>query len=141
MNTVSHFTYNYTFALNFTLPDSHQATPAFFCFIFAWNVSFYAFTLTFLCPYILGVFLEMSFSGNLFIFRERGRREKERERNIDVREKHWLIASPTHPYWGPNPQPRCVPWQGMEPVTFCFMAWCSTNWDTLVRAYVSFFKI
>ena len=35
-------------------------------------------------------------------FRERGR-EEERERNMDVREKHRSVASPTHPNWVPNP--------------------------------------
>ena len=35
----------------------------------------------------------------LFIFRERGE-ERERERNVDVREKHRSVASCTHPDWG-----------------------------------------
>ena len=39
----------------------------------------------------------------LFIFREVGGREKERERNINV----WLPF--TGPNWGPGPQPRHVP--------------------------------
>ena len=34
---------------------------------------------------------------SLLIFRERGRREEERERNVDVQEKHQLVASPTSP--------------------------------------------
>ena len=33
----------------------------------------------------------------LFTFRERGGREKEKERNIDVWEKHWLVASHVPP--------------------------------------------
>ena len=40
---------------------------------------------------------------------ERGdERWRERERNIDVREKHQLAASHTSPNWGLNPQPRDV---------------------------------
>ena len=35
--------------------------------------------------------------------------EKERERNIDVREKHWLAAFCKHLDWGLNLQPRHVP--------------------------------
>ena len=39
---------------------------------------------------------------NMFIdFRERGRGK---ERNTDVKEKHWSVASCIHPDWGPNPQ-------------------------------------
>ena len=45
-------------------------------------------------------------------------REGERERNIDVREKHQLVASHTHPNWGPNLQARYVPSLGIEPTTF-----------------------
>ena len=40
-------------------------------------------------------------------------RRKERERK-----KHWLVASCMHPVQGPNLQPRCVPWPGIEPATF-----------------------
>ena len=45
---------------------------------------------------------------HLFIFRERGR-EGDRERNINVREKHLLVASHPRPRGGTNPQPRHVP--------------------------------
>ena len=41
-------------------------------------------------------------------FRERGR-EGERERNIDVREKHWSIASLKCPDQEQNPQPKYMP--------------------------------
>ena len=43
----------------------------------------------------------------LFNFRERGR-EEERERNIDVGEKHQLVVYCTCPHWEPIPQPRHV---------------------------------
>ena len=36
-------------------------------------------------------------------------RERKRERNIKVREKYQLVASPKHPYQGLNLQPRYVP--------------------------------
>ena len=75
----------------------------------------------------------------LFLFREEGR-EKERERNIDVREKHQLVACCTCPDWVPNLQPRCVLWLGIERVaTFCFakkktqQKWCPMSWATRVR--------
>ena len=38
------------------------------------------------------------------------------------------------PYWGPGPQPRHVPWLGIEPVTLGFSGWCSVHWATLARA-------
>ena len=48
-------------------------------------------------------------------FRKRG---KERERNTDVREKHLLVASSTHPQQGSNPQSRHLPCLGIKPATF-----------------------
>ena len=70
---------------------------------------------------------------------ERGEwKKKKRERNIDVREKHWLVASPicaptrdqTHnlgmcPDWESNPRPS-----GLGDA--------STNWATLARAIWQF---
>lgn len=53
-------------------------------------------------------------------FGERGREERETERNIDVREKYWQVASCIHSNQGPNPQPRHMPWPGIVPVTFQF---------------------
>ena len=45
----------------------------------------------------------------IYLFLERGEgREKERERNIDVREKHQSVAPCTWPIQGPNPQPKHV---------------------------------
>ena len=42
----------------------------------------------------------------LLLVLERGdRKENEREGNINVSEKHRLVASCTHPNWGPNLQP------------------------------------
>ena len=61
-------------------------------------------------------------------------KEKERERNIKVWEKHWLVASLMSSNQGPNPQPKHVPWLGIEPATFCFAGRCPNNWATAVRA-------
>ena len=47
---------------------------------------------------------------DFYLFLEKGEgKKKERERNIDVREKHWSVASHTHPDWRLNLQPRPVP--------------------------------
>ena len=58
---------------------------------------------------------------------------KGRGRNIDVREQHPSVASRTHHDWGPNPQPSlCPDW--IQPETFHFVGWHTTNWATPVRA-------
>ena len=68
-----------------------------------------------------------SFKDFTYLFLERGEgREKERETNINVWEKHQLVASCTHPDWGPGPQPRHVPWPRIKPATFLF-AGCPTQ--------------
>ena len=69
------------------------------------------------------------FLQTLFIFRGE-RREKEKERNINV----WLPLVHT-PNWGPGLQPRHVPWLGIEPVTLWFTGWCSVFWATPTRAF------
>ena len=38
------------------------------------------------------------------------------------------------PDQGSNPRPRCVPWPGSEPSTFCCMGWCSSQLSHPVRA-------
>ena len=48
--------------------------------------------------------------------REEGR-EEGGERNIDVREKHHVVASCRCSDWGSNPQSRHVPWLGIKPAT------------------------
>ena len=69
----------------------------------------------------------------LFIFTERGR-EGERERNIDVREIHLLVASRTPPTEDLTCNPRHVPWLGIEPATLQFTDWHSIHWATPARA-------
>ena len=65
----------------------------------------------------------------LFIFREKWR-EKERERNTYVREKHRLIVPHMNPNQGPNLQLWHVPWPGNEPTTFCSIGCCPTRSHT-----------
>ena len=45
--------------------------------------------------------------------------EKDRERKINVREKHQLVASLVHSHKGPNLYPRHVPYLRIKSVTFC----------------------
>ena len=58
-----------------------------------------------LCDYLLGFFFNPRPRICLLIDIER-ERETERQRKTNVREKHRLLASCTHPDRGPNPQPR-----------------------------------
>ena len=64
----------------------------------------------------------------LFIyFLERGEgREKKKERNIDVPEKHPLVAHTSR--WEPGLQPRYVPCLGIKPVIFRLAGQCSIYW-------------
>ena len=98
---------------------------------------------THLCVVFLPPFLpplSFFFFFRFYLFLERGEgREKKRERNMDVREKHWLVASYTSADQGPNLQPRHVPRPGIGLATFHFVGWCPTNWVTPVRAPRRFF--
>ena len=53
---------------------------------------------------------------------EEGERKRERERQTDRQtlmwEKHWSVASRKWFDLGLHPQPRCVPWLGIEPAAF-----------------------
>ena len=66
------------------------------------------------------IFIFIKIFNDDFIVLEGGeRRGRERERNIDVQEKHQLVAPFSHtPSRGPGLQPRHVPWPGTEPATF-----------------------
>ena len=77
---------------------------------------------------------------SLLLEKEEGKEEGERkgERYMDVREKHQLIVSYTFSDWGSNPQPRHVPWPGIEPSTFQLKDDAPTNWATLSRAILIF---
>ena len=77
-----------------------------------------------------------------FLKREKGR-EKERERNIDVREKQWLVASPVCPNQGRIHNPGMCPNQGSSGGPFWFVGWRPINNATPARAprYVLFLYI
>ena len=65
------------------------------------------------------VILFLFFKDFIYLFLDtREEREKEGERNIDVREKHRSIASRMCPAQGPNLKSRHVPWTGIEPAAF-----------------------
>ena len=65
----------------------------------------------------------------IYLFLDRGEgREYERERNISHLPLECARTG------GLNPQPRHAPWPGIEPVIFCFVGECSTDWATSVRA-------
>ena len=66
-------------------------------------------------------------------FREEGG-ERVRERDIDVREKHQMVASCMCPDQGSNPQPRYVSRPGLEPTTFWCMGQHSNKLSHLARA-------
>ena len=75
------------------------------------------------------------------MFLERGEgREKGRERNINVEEKHQSVASCNTPNRGPGPQPRHVPWLGLKPATLQFVGRCPIHWATAVRALTVIFN-
>ena len=75
------------------------------------------------------IILYSFFKDFIYLFLERGKwREKERERNINV----WLPLA--RPYWGPDPQPRHVPWLGIELVTLWFTGRHSIHRGTPARA-------
>ena len=71
-------------------------------------------------------------------FTERGRKREREERNINVREKHWPVASSTPPHRDLNLQPRYVLQPGIKPTTFCCMGQCSNQLGHLARAQIHF---
>ena len=85
-------------------------------------------------------FLFHLFKVNLIIFREMGREGgKKGEKHHCVRDTSasWLLHTPS---WGPDLQPRHVPWLGIEPATLWFVGWCSIHWATPARANWQYFK-
>ncbi|KAF6131762.1 NOVA alternative splicing regulator 1 [Phyllostomus discolor] len=66
-----------------------------------------------------GATIKLSKSKDFYPERGEGR-EKEKERNIDLREKHQWVAFPTCPGWGLNLQHRHVPGLGVNWRPFAF---------------------
>ena len=69
----------------------------------------------------------ISFFRFLFIFRK-GKGEKKRQRKTSM--CGCLLCTP---HQGPGPQPRHVPWLGIEQATFWFTGRCSIHWTTPAR--------
>ena len=71
----------------------------------------------------------------LYTFRERGREgDREGEEHHQCA-RAILIGCLLHvPNWGPGPQPRRVPWLGIQPTTFRFTGQHSVHWATPARA-------
>ena len=85
------------------------------------------------------VFLEVCSIWNIhffqkdFLFLERGEgKEKERETSM-------CGCLSSTPYWGPGPQPRHVPWLGIEPATLWLAGRHSVHWATPARVKHSVF--
>ena len=80
---------------------------------------------------------------DMFIdFREReGGREREREKERDVRDKHQSVASPKCPDQGSNLQPRYVLWPGIIPAIFWCTGQCSNQVSHLARAAMCLFCV
>ena len=68
------------------------------------------------------------FKDFIYLLLERGEgRKEERERNITMWEKHWLVASRMR-------RNRTLAYNpGIELAAFCLRGWCSTNWTTPAR--------
>ena len=105
------------------------------------SISFWSF-----CIYIInthsgvtdvpGIFLFYFLQILFIIFRRRNGREKERERNINIRNTGMCLAN--CPVLGLNLRLRHVPWLGIELLTLCFVGQYPTNWATPVRGGVIF---
>ena len=106
------------------LESSCWRSSMFFC------VWFFFKNLDIFLPFV-GVLFFLRF--NLFIFRQWGREgEREGEKHQCVVASH--LPAPPLTHWGPGPQPRHVPWLGIELVTIRFTGWHSVHRATLVRA-------
>ena len=85
--------------------------------------------------YCLSYLLMYAFIYVCFRGREReGEREGEKQ-SVCKRYIHWLPLTPSQ-LGEPGPQPRHVPWLGIEPVTFWFSGRRSVHWATPARAKV-----
>ena len=82
------------------------------------------------CASSMGFFIKI-----LFIFRARGVREKERERNIDVWEKHPLVASCTPPTGDLAQNPSMCPDRESNQLPFCSQADAQSTKPHQPRAY------
>ena len=103
--------------------ESYSVRLSVFAFSHLYSFSLCTVVLLFFNPHLRMCFID---------FRERGR-EREIHTDIDLREKDRSVSSYMHLDLGLNPQPRYVPWLGIEPTTFWCMGWCSNQLSHLVR--------
>ena len=97
-----------------------------FCFIY-----FYESTIS--CFSVLSSFSPLKKLKKICLLILEREERRERERNIDVREKHGLVASQKCPDWGSNLHPTYVPWLRIKPQTFWCMGWRSNHLSHLAR--------
>ena len=104
----------------------------FFCFLFYFIFkNFYCYSITVVCLFSPSL---RPTPRDFVYFLERW------EGKVTEGEKHQcardtLICCLLHgPNWGPGPQPRHVPWLGIEPAAFQFTGWHSICWATPARA-------
>ena len=86
----------------------------------------FLYTLNTLC--LLVDFLSFFFFLKIYLLRQRGREGKR-----EGEKRQCLVASHAT-FWGSGPQPKHVPWLGIEPATLWFTGWCSIHWATQARA-------
>ena len=77
----------------------------------------------------------------VYWFEREGKGEQEREIKINVREKHWSVASCTHPTWESNLQPKYVLWTESNLQRFVYGTMLQKNWDTQPRLFFLFKSI
>ena len=68
-------------------------------------------------------------------------RKGKRERDLDVREKHRLVASHMHSNQESNPQLRYVPWLEIEPPTFWCTGQCSYQLSCASQGLILNFRL
>ena len=77
----------------------------------------------------------------MFIDLRETEKQRENERNIDVKEKHWSFASHICPEQGSNPHPRYMAWPGIKRTTFGCTGGCSNQLSRPARAIRVFFTL
>ena len=70
---------------------------------------------------VMDIYLLFKFFFRLLVLERRDGREKEGK-------KHQLVASCTHPDWGPYLQRRRVPWPGIKPATLWSVGQCPATY-------------
>ena len=87
------------------------------------------------CYYYIPIPNWIFFFEIIYLFLDRGEgRKREKETSM-------CGCLSCAPYWGPGPQPRHLPWLGIEPATHWFTGWHSIHWATPARAYIKLFNI